>query len=134
VICGPAEFIGRAHRIRKQLGGGMRQAGVLAAAGIVALEQMIDRLADDHRRARQLAAGLAQIPGLQLNIAVPPSNMVFVSLNEKASSSAAEVVARLFEHKVRVGAVGPRSFRLVTHYWIDDEGVERTLKAFAQVL
>jgi threonine aldolase len=134
VICGSTEFIGRALRMRKQLGGGMRQAGVLAAAGIVALEQMVDRLADDHRRARQLAAGLAQIPGLQLNIAVPPSNMVFVSLNEKAPFSAAEVVARLYEHKVRVGAVGPRGFRLVTHYWIDDEGVDRALKAFAQVL
>ncbi len=134
VICGSAEFIGRAMRIRKQLGGGMRQAGVLAAAGIVALEQMVDRLADDHRRARQLAAGLAQIPGLQLNKAVPPSNMVFVSLDDKAPFSAAEVVARLYEQKVRVGAVGPRGFRLVTHYWIDDEGIERTLKAFAQVL
>ena len=134
VICGSAEFIGRAQRMRKQLGGGMRQAGVLAAAGIVALEQMVDRLADDHRRARQLAAGLAQIPGLQLSTAVPPSNMVFVSLSEKAPFSAAEVVARLYEHKVRVGAVGPRGFRLVTHYWIDDEGVERALKAFAQVL
>jgi threonine aldolase len=134
VICGSAEFIGRAHRMRKQLGGGMRQAGVLAAAGIVALEQMVDRLADDHRRARQLAAGLAKIEGLQLNTAVPPSNMVFVSFTEKVPFSAAEVVARLYEHKVRVGTVGPRSFRLVTHYWIDDEGVEKALKAFAQVL
>ncbi len=110
MICGSAEFIGRAARIRKQLGGGMRQAGVLAAAGIVALEQMVDRLADDHRRARQLAAGLAQIPGLMLNQAVPPSNMVFVSLDDKTSFSAAEVMARLYEHKVRVGAVGPREF------------------------
>jgi threonine aldolase len=134
VICGSAEFIGRAHRIRKQLGGGMRQAGVLAAAGIVALEQNVDRLADDHRRARQLAEGLAKIPGLQLDIAVPPSNMVFISLNDKVTSSGAEVVARLYEHKIRVGTVSSRRFRLVTHYWIDDEGVDRALKAFAQVL
>jgi len=134
VICGSAEFIGRALRIRKQLGGGMRQAGVLAAAGIVALEQNVDRLADDHRRARQLAEGLARIPGLQLDIAVPPSNMVFISLNDKVTSSAAEVVARLYEHKIRVGTVSSRRFRLVTHYWIDDEGVDRALKAFAQVL
>jgi threonine aldolase len=134
VICGSAEFIGRAHRIRKQLGGGMRQAGILAAAGIVALEQNVDRLADDHRRARQLAEGLARIPGLQLDIAVPPSNMVFISLNDKVTSSGAEVVARLYEHKIRVGTVSSRRFRLVTHYWIDDEGVDRALKAFAQVL
>jgi threonine aldolase len=134
VICGSAEFIKRAHRIRKQLGGGMRQAGVLAAAGIVALEQMVDRLADDHRRARQLAEGLARIPGIQLDILTPPSNMVFISLNDKVSASGAEVIARLHEHKVRVGAVGPRRFRLVTHYWIDDEAVEKALIAFAQVL
>jgi threonine aldolase len=134
VICGSVEFIGRAHRIRKQLGGGMRQAGVLAAAGIVALEQMVNRLADDHRRARQLAEGLAKIPGVQLDIPIPLTNMVFISLDEKAPYSAAEVTARLQEHKVRVGAVGPRSFRLVTHYWINDEGIERTLTAFAQVL
>jgi len=134
VICGSVEFIGCAHRMRKQLGGGMRQAGVLAAAGIVALEQMVTRLADDHRRARQLAEGLAKIPGVQLDIPIPLTNMVFISLDEKAPYSAAKVTARLQEHKVRVGAVGPRSFRLVTHYWINDEGVERTLKAFAQVL
>jgi len=134
VICGSAEFIGRALRIRKLLGGGMRQAGVLAAAGIVALEQNVDRLADDHRRARQLAEGLARIPGLQLDIAVPPSNMVFISLNDKVTFSAAEIVARLYEHKIRVGTVSSRRFRLVTHYWIDDEGVDRALKAFAQVL
>ena len=134
VICGSAEFIGRAHRIRKQLGGGMRQAGVLAAAGIVALEQNVDRLAEDHRRARQLAAGLAKIPGLHLDNPIPPSNMVFVTLDDKVNSSGAEVVARLYEQKVRVGAVSPRRFRLVTHYWIDDEGVEKALKAFARVL
>jgi threonine aldolase len=134
VICGSVEFICRAHRIRKQLGGGMRQAGVLAAAGIVALEQMVNRLADDHRRARQLAEGLSKIPGIQLDIPIPPTNMVFISLSEKVPFSAADVTARLQKHKVRVGAVGPRSFRLVTHYWINDQGVERTLKAFAQVL
>jgi threonine aldolase len=134
VICGTAEFIARAHRIRKQLGGGMRQAGILAAAGIVALDQMVDRLADDHRRARLLAEGLSRIPGLRPDYLNPPTNMVFVSLADNTPYSAAEVIGRLYERKVRVGAVGTHRFRLVTHYWIDDEDVDRTLKAFAQVL
>ena len=80
VLCGSAEFIYRARRIRKQLGGGMRQAGILAAAGIVALQTMVDRLAEDHARARRLADGLKAIPGLIIEPAQPPSNMVFAQL------------------------------------------------------
>ena len=77
VICGSREFIYRAHRMRKMLGGGMRQAGILAAAGIVALETMVERLADDHRRARMLAEGLKEIPGIVLDPGTPYTNMVF---------------------------------------------------------
>ena len=77
VICGSREFIYRAHRMRKMLGGGMRQAGILAAAGIVALETMVERLADDHRRARMLAEGLKEIPGIALDPGTPYTNMVF---------------------------------------------------------
>ncbi len=134
VLCGSKEFIEKARRIRKQLGGGMRQAGVLAAAGIVALEQMVDRLADDHCRARELAQGLARIPGLKLERDVPPTNMVFAALDDSNPATAAEVAQRLAQYQVRVGAVGPRRFRLVTHYWIDDEGVQRTVDAFNKVL
>ena len=134
VLCGSAEFIRSARRIRKQLGGGMRQAGVLAAAGLVALDQMIDRLADDHRRARLLADGLAKIPGLGLDTPVPETNMVFATLKEDIPFSSAQVAARLAEKGIKVGTVGPRRFRMVTHYWIDDEGIELTLKAFNQAL
>lgn len=134
VLCGSQEFINKARRIRKQLGGGMRQAGVLAAAGIVALEQMTERLEEDHCRARKLAAGLASIPGLKLDRDVPPSNMVFVSLDDKVSLTAAQVVALVLESGVKVGAVGPRRFRMVTHYWVDDDGVDRTINAFRRVL
>ncbi len=134
VLCGSQEFIAKAHRIRKQLGGGMRQAGVLAAAGIVALEQMTDRLTEDHCRAQHLAKGLAAVPGLLVEREVPPSNMVFVSLAEGVTQSAAQVVERLLTHQVKVGAVGLRRFRMVTHYWVDDEGVSRTIEAFRQVL
>lgn len=134
VLCGTREFIYRARRIRKQLGGGMRQAGVLAAAGIVALEQMVDRLPEDHLRAQALARGLARIPGLKLEHEIPPTNMVFVTLDEAVPATAAEVAQRLREYQVKVGAVGPRRFRLVTHFWIDDEAVERAIGAFGQVL
>jgi threonine aldolase len=134
VLCGSREFIQRAHRIRKQVGGGMRQAGILAAAGIVALESMVDRLSEDHARARSLAQGLGTIPGLKLEPGTPYTNMVFLNLEEAVPFTAAQVADRLAECGVLVGATGERSFRLVTHYWIDDQGVERTVEAFKTIL
>ena len=134
VLCGSQDFIQRAHRIRKQLGGGMRQAGILAAAGIIALESMIDRLAEDHARAKRLAQGLAGIPGIELDPGTPYTNMVFLSLSDEVPLSAKEVAAALENQEVRVGATGNRRFRLVTHYWIDDTGVDRAVQAFSQVL
>ncbi len=134
VLCGPTEMIDSARRLRKQLGGGMRQAGVLAAAGIVALEEMVDRLAEDHRRAAKLAAGLVKIPGLKLGMGLPQTNMVFADLTEDVPFTAKEVAARLAQFDVRVGAVGERRFRMVTHVWVDDAGIDQTLQAFAKVL
>ena len=134
VLCGSQDFIYQAHRLRKQLGGGMRQAGILAAAGIVALESMIDRLAEDHARAKRLAAGLAKIPGLALDPGTPYTNMIFLSLAENVPLSTKEITERLVAHGVKVGVTGSRRFRLVTHYWIDDSAVERTVAAFAAVL
>lgn len=133
VLCGSREFIQKALRIRKQLGGGMRQAGVLAAAGLVALEQMVDRLAEDHARARRLAIGLAGVPGLLLEQAVPPTNMVFVRLDDLYPLDARQVAERLLVHGVKVMAAGPRRLRLVLHYWVDDAAVERAVQAFNQV-
>ncbi|HEX9018089.1 MAG TPA: low-specificity L-threonine aldolase [Anaerolineaceae bacterium] len=134
VLCGPVEFIEKARRIRKQLGGGMRQAGVLAAAGIVALEQMTGRLDEDHRRARHLSDGLARIPGLKIDHATPPTNMVFATLDPAVSLEAAQVVQRLGEYGIKVGAVGARRFRMVTHYWVDDAGIDRAIAAFGKIL
>jgi threonine aldolase len=134
VLCGPEAFIAKARRIRKQLGGGMRQAGVLAAAGIIALEQMVDRLAEDHARAKMLASGLAGISGLQVERESPPTNMVFAALEEGSPLTAPQLAQRLLECGVKVGAVGSRRMRLVTHYWIDDSAVERTVEAFQRVL
>jgi threonine aldolase len=134
VLCGSKEFIDRAHRVRKQLGGGMRQAGVLAAAGIVALEKMRDRLAEDHARARRLGECLANIPDLVLDPGTPQTNMIFLSLAEHVPLEASEVAARLAQSGVLVGAIDTRRFRLVTHYWVDDRGVDRAVAAFEQVM
>jgi threonine aldolase len=134
LVCGSKAFIARVHRARKQLGGGMRQAGVLAAAGVVALQSMVERLADDHRHARQLAQGLATIPGLVLDPGTPKTNMLFCSLADGVPLSASQVAAALAERGLRVGVVAPRRFRLVTHYWIGDEDVTQAVAAFRDVL
>ncbi len=134
VVCGSANFIRLARRIRKQLGGGMRQAGVLAAAGIVALETMVDRLAEDHLRARRLARGLGGINGLMLDPGTPHTNMIFCALTDQVPFNAKETAARLMEKGVKVSVVAERRFRLVLHYWIDDTGVERAIQAFGEVL
>ncbi|MCX7756212.1 MAG: low-specificity L-threonine aldolase [Anaerolineales bacterium] len=133
VLCGSREFIARARRIRKQLGGGMRQAGVLAAAGIVALEQMIDRLAEDHIRARKLAEGLAGLPFVRLQ-GMPQTNMVYFDLDESVTLTVKQIEARMQERGILIHADGRRRFRLVTHYWIDDTSIERTVEAFRALL
>ena len=134
VLCGSHDFIAVARRMRKQLGGGMRQAGVLAAAGIVALETMVERLAEDHQRASRLAQGLANIPGLVLDPGTPYTNMVFVSLEDHIKLSASEVSARLSEQGIRVGVTSKHRFRLVTHYWIDDLSIDQAVKTFKKVM
>jgi threonine aldolase len=134
VLCGSKDFISRAHRIRKQLGGGMRQAGVLAAAGIVALETMVPRLVEDHDRARRLAEGLSAIPGIVMDMGMPQSNMVFCALGEEVRWDASRVASALAKHGVRVGSVAERRFRLVTHYWIKEADVETAIQAFSSVL
>lgn len=134
VLCGSVEFIGRARRMRKQLGGGMRQAGVLAAAGIVALETMIDRLPEDHKRASDLAEGLAQIPGLIMDPGTPYTNMVFLSLDDEVALSGEEVATRLKSKGILVGVTAERRFRLVTHFWIDDMSVQQAVSRFKEVI
>lgn len=135
VLCGSAEFIAKARRARKALGGGMRQAGVLAAAGIVALNEMVERLADDHGRARHLATGLARIPGVCLDVDKVCTNMVFFSLADDVPLSSEDVAKGMRELAgVWVGTNGPRGFRAVTHYWIDDDGVQAFLGALERVL
>lgn len=133
VLCGTKDFIYKARRLRKQLGGGTRQAGVLAAAAIIALEKMSTRLGEDHQRARRLAEGVASIPGFSLSFGLPPSNMVFVDMATSVKLTAQEAAAKLAGDGVKIGITGERRFRMVTHYWIDDAAVDRTIKAFARL-
>jgi threonine aldolase len=134
LLCGSGDFIRRARRARKQLGGGMRQAGVIAAAGIVALETMTERLAEDHVRAQRLAAGLRNLPGVILETDPPSTNMVFFQLAPEAPVDGAGIERALAREDILVHAAGPRRVRLVLHYWIDDEGVERTVLALRRLL
>jgi len=138
VVCGPAEFIARARRVRKMLGGGMRQAGVLAAAGLVALERMVDRLAEDHANARRLAEGLARLPGLRVDPASVQTNIVIVAVERPggaaaAAAAAGELVAGCAARKVKLHAIGPASIRCVTHKDVDADDIERALEALREL-
>ncbi|HHY92941.1 MAG TPA: aminotransferase class I/II-fold pyridoxal phosphate-dependent enzyme, partial [Firmicutes bacterium] len=131
IIVGPREWIERARKWRKRLGGGMRQAGILAAAGLVALETMVERLAEDHEHARLLAEGLGNLPGCAV---VPPqTNMVLVDV-AGTGLSAADFVARLAEHGVLAGDTAPTKVRLVTHKDVDRKGIEYALAAAGKVV
>ena len=134
VLCGDHDFIQKARRARKLLGGGMRQAGVLAAAGIVALQKMTGRLVEDHARARRLADGLQENDCVVLDPGSPATNMVFFNLSPRASISAPEAAERLKKDGILVSPTGERRFRLVTHCWIDDVGVAKAVAALDRVL
>jgi threonine aldolase len=126
VLAGGGEFIRRAHRVRKVLGGGMRQSGVLAAAGLVALEEMTARLAEDHAHARLLGDGLASIPGLALASPVA-TNIVYFDLTTEAPLDAAALVSGLAARGVKLFATGPRRLRAVTHAYVSAAEISEAL-------
>jgi threonine aldolase len=132
VLLGSRDFVRRAHRYRKLLGGGMRQAGVLAAAGIVALEEMAGRLAEDHARARALAEGLSGLPGVAIDMAAVQTNMVYLRVADTRAhaqgTGAAGLARELGEQGILCNALPGNAIRLVTHYEIGDEDVERALE------
>ncbi len=133
VICGSGEFIEEARKNRAMVGGAMRQVGVLAAMGIVALEEMVDRLSEDHANARRLAAGIAQIPGIKLDPDVDSNIVIF---DVEPGIDPVRLRERMKEHGVLATGVLPR-IRLVTHYGIDaddvDQAIERTREAVASL-
>jgi threonine aldolase len=132
LLCGSREFIYEARRNRKMVGGGMRQAGVLAAAGIVSLTRMVNRLAEDHMHAHRLTQGIAEIPGL---VAEPVhTNIVYFRFAPETKMSEAVFVSALEERNVRLQSVGQRRFRAVTHCWIDADDIQAAIDAIRQVM
>lgn len=134
MLAGTEKFIARARHLRKMLGGGMRQVGVIAAAGIISLEKMTARLGEDHRRAKKLADGLRRIDGIVVDENSPYTNMVYLNLADDVPITMRQIAERMRMEGVLVDADHPRRLRLVTHYWIDDEAVEKSVSAFGKAL
>lgn len=130
LLCGDADFVEHARGVRKLVGGTMRQSGVIAAAGIVALDRMIDRLAEDHANSRRLAEGLAPMPGLSINPDDMPTNLIFADL-DPAMFSGDEFSTRLAAEGVLVG--GGQRPRFVTHYGITADDIDFALAAIGRV-
>lgn len=131
VVCGSAAFVGRARRVRKMLGGGMRQAGVIAAAGLIALERMVDRLAEDHANARVLSRALAGLPGLSVDLSRVETNIVIFRLDRQGGVET--LVRGCAERKVKVHAIGPMAIRCVTHKDVDADDIARAVDAFREL-
>jgi threonine aldolase len=126
-LAGSRAFIEEAWRLKQQMGGAMRQAGIIAAGGVYALRHHVKRLADDHANARRLAEGLAGLPGVSLDPATVETNIVFFELTGELTAAVA--VDRLLAHGIRMGALGPRTVRAVTHLDVDAAGIDRALAA-----
>src|SRR5262244_4201620 len=124
-IAGSRDFIAEAWRCKQQMGGAMRQAGIIAAGGVWALRHHVKRLAEDHANARRLAEGLARLPGVKLDPATIETNIVFFELTGALTAGAA--VERMLARGVRMGALGARTIRAVTHLDVDASAIERAL-------
>jgi threonine aldolase len=131
VFCGDAASVKQARRWRKRLGGGMRQAGVLAATGLIALDTMVDRLAEDHSNARTLAEGLAELPGVRCDLSRVQTNLVYFDL-EQMTGAAFEDECR--KRGLLGGATGSHRVRFVTHYGITAGDIQSTLRICEEVL
>jgi len=129
IVAGDAETIHRVHRIRKLLGGTMRQSGMLAAACLHALEHNRDRLADDHRRTRRLADAIAEIPGLELGSSPVETNIVYFDV----PGCAEDFTSRLESAGIRMFSVGPRTVRAVLSLMVDDDGINRTIEVLTDL-
>ncbi|MEA2388702.1 MAG: threonine aldolase [Thermoleophilaceae bacterium] len=128
-LAGSAELIEEAWRLKQMMGGALRQAGIVAAAGLYALEHNVDRLAEDHANARLLAEGLAEIPSVHIDLDTVESNIVFFEVDDAPGRAAA-----LRDAGVDIGAFGPRRIRAVTHLDVDRAGIDRALDVMRQVL
>lgn len=134
VLVGSPEIIAEARRVRKMFGGGMRQAGIIAAAGLVALDEVLPLLAEDNRRAHDLAVDLAEVPGIVLDPEKVETNIVFFKLGESAPHDAAGLASRLGSAGVLCHPLGGNSIRMVTHHHISDEDVRRAIGITAEAM
>lgn len=132
IVTGAKPIIERAHRFRKMFGGGMRQAGILAAAALYALDHNVERLAEDHANARRLGDALAQLPGIRLDPKTVETNIVIFDVDERLGS-AAEFAQRLRERDVWMLPTGPQRMRAVTHLDVSSEQIERAIAVFRQL-
>jgi threonine aldolase len=132
LLVGSKAFIAEARVVRKALGGGMRQAGVLAAAGLIALEESPKRLHQDHENARFLAEGLARIPGISIDPRTVRSNILIVDIAGTGMTSA-EFSGKLAEYQVRANGVNPETMRFVTHLDVSHSQCERALRVIEQI-
>ena len=133
LLCGPEDFIYRARRNRKALGGGMRQAGILAAAGIIALENMTERIADDHQNARALAEGISDIKGISIDLDKIQTNIIYFSLDHPKIESSL-FLDKMCEKNIHFFELGPSWYRLVTHNGISKDDVSNVVEEFRQLL
>ena len=129
MLAASAELIEEAWRYKQMMGGAMRQAGILAAAGLYALDHHVERLATDHANARRLAEGLAGLPGVEIDLAAVETNIVVFE-----RSGCLRAVRRAVGHGVQVAPLDARGLRAVTHLDVDEQGVERALEVFRQLL
>jgi len=133
LVCGNTDFIYKVKRLRKVLGGGMRQAGILAAAGIEALETMVDQLALDHQHAKVLADGLSSVDGLHCNPEFVPTNIVYFLL-ERENITGQELISVMEKNGIQFFELSPKRFRLVTHAGIEEKDVFKTIEIFRRVM
>lgn len=133
ILAGSKEFIQRARKHRKMLGGGMRQAGIVAAAGIIALEQMMERLKEDHKNARILGEGLANICGIKVDLETIQTNMVYLNLRESGMDTY-QFLSKLAKYNILGSPRPPTKVRLVTHYGISEEDIYATIKVIKEIV
>ena len=133
LLVGSKAFIDRARWMRQRIGGGMRQAGHMAAAGIVALERMMGRLVQDHENATRLARGLADIDERLVDLAMPWTNIVHIDFGA-AGFQSEPIVAALLEHRIKIKQINPEACRMITHWGIDEDDIDAALMALKKVL
>ena len=131
IVCGSSDFIATAHRIRRMLGGGMRQVGILAAAGLYALDNMVDRLSEDHANAQRLAKGLASIPGLSIDPEMTQTNIVIAEVHD---GDVPTLLDELAEMNVLGSYIGDNLLRMVTHHGIKENDIDQALDITSGVI